>query len=52
MTPHGKIKMDTIQDTPDAKIQYQTEDGRTWRVTATKKADGTYQYGTPDEVKQ
>jgi ABC-type oligopeptide transport system substrate-binding subunit len=51
MTPHGKIKMDTIQEASNGKIQYQTEDGKTWRVDMTKQADGTYRYGTPDEVK-
>lgn len=51
MTPHGKIKMETVQETSDGRIQYQTEDGRTWRVDMSKQADGTYRYGTPDEVK-
>lgn len=51
MTTNGKIKMDTIQETPDGRIQYQTDDGKTWRVTMTKQADGTYSYGMPDEVR-
>lgn len=51
MTPHGKIKMETIQEATDGRIQYQTEDGKTWRVSMTKQADGTYRYGTPDEMK-
>jgi hypothetical protein len=51
ITPHGKIKMDTIQEASDGRIQYQTEDRKTWRVLMTKQADGTYRYGTPDEMK-
>jgi hypothetical protein len=51
MTPHGKIKMETIQETSNGRIQYQTVDGKTWRVDMTKQADGTYRYGMPDEVK-
>jgi hypothetical protein len=51
MTPYGKIKMDTVQPASDGKVQYQTEDGKTWRVEMTKQADGTYRYGTPVEVK-
>jgi hypothetical protein len=50
VTPHGKIKMDTVTEV-DGKIQYQTEDGRRWRVEMAKQADGTYQYGAPTEVK-
>lgn len=50
MTPHGKIKMDSVEE-KNGKIQYQTEDSKKWRVDMTKQADGTYRYGTPDEVK-
>jgi hypothetical protein len=51
VTPHGTIKMETAEETADGRIQYQTEDGKTWRVGMTKQADGTYRYGTPAEVK-
>jgi len=50
VTPHGKIKMETVREV-DGKVQYQTDDGRTWRVEMTRQADGTYRYGTPEEVK-
>lgn len=50
VTPHGKIRMDTVAE-QGGKIQYQTEDGRKWCVSYSKQADGTYQYGTPEEVK-
>jgi hypothetical protein len=49
MTTHGKIKMDTVED-KDGKIQYQTEDGKRWRVDMTLEVDKTYRYGTPEEV--
>ena len=50
MTPHGKIMMDSVEE-KDRKIQYKTEDGKTWRVGYSKRADGTYQYGMPEETK-
>src|SRR5262245_701379 len=50
MTPHGKIMTDSVVE-KDGKIEYKTEDGKHWRVTYSKRADGTYQYGMPDEVK-
>lgn len=49
-TPNGKIMTDTVTER-DGKIEYATEDGKRWRVTYSKQADGTYQYGTPDEMK-
>lgn len=51
VTPHGKIKMESVEEAQDGRIQYQTEDGKKWRVEMTKQADGKYLYGTPDEVK-
>ena len=52
MTPHGKIKMDTVIEDKDGMIQYQTtDDGKTWRVKPTKRDDGTYEFNTPIEVK-
>ena len=50
MTPNGKIMVDTVTEKND-KIEYETQDGKKWRVTYSKQADGTYQYGTPDELK-
>src|SRR5437763_1743714 len=50
MTPNGKIMTDSVEE-KDGKIQYKTDDGKQWRVTYSKRADGTYQYGTPEEVK-
>jgi hypothetical protein len=50
MTPNGKIMIDTVAE-KDGKIEYATEDGKRWRVSYSKRADGTYQYGTPDEMK-
>lgn len=50
MTPHGKIMTDSVEE-KDGKIQYKTADGKQWRVTYSKRADGTYEYGMPDGVK-
>ena len=50
MTPNGKILMNSVEERP-GEIEYKTEDGKRWRVTYSKRADGTYQYGTPDEIK-
>ncbi len=50
MTPNGKILTDTVEE-KGGKIEYTTEDGKKWRVGYLKNADGTYEYGTPDEVK-
>jgi hypothetical protein len=50
MTPNGKIMIGTVTE-KDGKIEYATEDGKRWRVSYSERADGTYQYGTPDEVK-
>jgi hypothetical protein len=50
VTPNGKIQTDTVEE-KGGQIEYKTEDGKKWRVTYSKRADGTYQYGTPDEVK-
>src|SRR4051812_13264738 len=50
VTPHGKIVIESVAE-KDGQIEYKTEDGKQWRVTYSKQADGTYQYGTPEEVK-
>jgi hypothetical protein len=50
VTPHGRIMTDSVAET-DGQIEYRTEDGKRWRVRYSKRADGTYEYGTPDEVR-
>jgi hypothetical protein len=50
ITPNGKIMTDTVAE-KNGKIEFNTQDGKRWSVDATKRTDGTYQYGTPDEVK-
>ncbi len=50
VTPHGKILTDTVTE-QDGRIRYATEDGKQWSVGYSKRADGTYQYGTPDHIK-
>jgi hypothetical protein len=49
-TPNGMILTDSVEE-KDGKILYKTEDGKQWRVGYSKRADGTYQYGTPEETK-
>lgn len=50
ITPHGKIRTDTVEER-GGKLEYQTGDGKRWRLDYAKRADGTYDYGTPDELK-
>lgn len=50
MTPNGKIMTDSVTE-QEGKIRYQTEDGKQWRVGYAKRADGTYHYTTPEQVK-
>ncbi len=50
VTPHGKIRIDTVAE-KDGKLRYTTQDGSAWMVTYVKQADGTFQYGTPEEAK-
>ena len=49
ITTHGKISTASALITETGKIQYQTEDGKIWRVTADKIQNG-YKYGTPNEI--
>ena len=50
VTPHGKILTDSVEERDD-KIEYSTQDGHRWRVGFSKRADGTYDYQTPEAVK-
>jgi hypothetical protein len=50
MTPNGKIRSASVKEVGD-KIEYQTEDGKRWRVRYSRRADGTYEYQTPEAVK-
>jgi hypothetical protein len=51
VTPHGRILTDSVEER-DGKIEYSTQDGRRWRVGFSKRADGTYEYETPEAVKK
>lgn len=50
VTPNGRIVVDSVESA-DGKIRYRTEDGKTWRVGYTRRADGTFRFDTPEEVK-
>jgi hypothetical protein len=47
VTPHGRIKMDTVDETADGRISYETSDGASFVVDARENADGTLRYGQP-----
>jgi hypothetical protein len=49
-TPNGRIVTDSVE-AAGGTIKYRTADGKAWRVKYTRRADGTYQYGTPEEVR-
>jgi hypothetical protein len=51
LTPHGKINLDSVQET-DRGVSYETTDKTKWDVSMEKAADGQYRYGTPDRVGQ
>jgi hypothetical protein len=46
--PHGQIDLSTVKETPDG-VEYQTEDGKKWRVSMTKEGE-RYRFGTPERV--
>jgi len=48
---HGRIRLDSVEESADGRIRYQTTDGKTWLVEMTPDANGSYRYGTPEEVK-
>ena len=50
MTTNGKVVAATVEE-KDGKIFYKTEDGKRWRVGYSKRADGTYEFRMPEEVK-
>jgi hypothetical protein len=51
VTPHGRIMMETVKELDSSSFLYQTEDGKHWAVQYSKRADGTYEYCTPEETK-
>jgi hypothetical protein len=48
-TPYGRVLPETATGGPDGSIRYRTEDGRSWKVSATPNAEVGYTYGTPTE---
>lgn len=49
-TPYGKIKMETVREI-NGQIEYQTADGRTWRVTPLRQVNGAFKFTDLQEVK-
>lgn len=47
ITPHGKIDLDAVQETPDGQITYKTTDGSRWKVSVDFTADGEPRFGQP-----
>ncbi|HZT82926.1 MAG TPA: hypothetical protein VFA26_22030 [Gemmataceae bacterium] len=51
--PNGrqKVVLDTVEETPDGRIRYQTTDGQTWVVEMKPTGDGRYKFGWPEPAK-
>jgi len=49
MTPHGRIKAESVQDVGDKRIRYETESGRKFELTATPEGNG-YRYSDAKAV--
>jgi hypothetical protein len=47
ITPHGMVVSGSSRDLAEGGVQYQTDDGRVWRVQV--RPDGSY--GAPEELK-
>lgn len=45
--PYGRVMPGSATDA-DGRIEFGTEDGSRWRVGYEKRADGTFEYGTPE----
>lgn len=45
-TTHGKIKLDTVQETLDG-VEYRTEDGKRWRVRMEPTEAGGFRFSEP-----
>jgi hypothetical protein len=50
MTPHGRIKLETVKAVDGNRIQYETEDGSVFRV-AYDRQGGNFRYKDPEKVK-
>jgi hypothetical protein len=51
ITPHGRIIPESVKETDDGRITYETEDESRWAVDMEKAPDGQYRYGKPEPVK-
>jgi hypothetical protein len=49
-TPHGKIDMNSVQETADG-VEYRTADGRHWKVVLERTPTGWRVRGDPEEIK-
>lgn len=51
VTPHERIVLETVRDTADGRIFYQTTDGSKWIVEFANNADGSVRYSAPVQTK-
>jgi hypothetical protein len=50
ITTHGRIDLESVQETRDGRISYRTANGSLWQVEISQNADGTPRYGEPVAV--
>jgi hypothetical protein len=50
VTPHGRIRMQTVTEVSGGRIQYETDDGSVIQVRYEATKDG-YRYSDPQRVK-
>ncbi len=48
VTPHGRINLDSVSESNTGGINYQTQDGSSWKVQVGSSADGTARYNQPE----
>lgn len=53
VTPYGRINMDSVSESQEGRINYQTQDGSSWQVQIETAADGSARYNQPvRQIKQ
>jgi len=51
VTPNGRIKTESVKEVDGGKVQFETEDGKKWKVGMEPDGKGGYRYDTPEAVK-
>ena len=50
VTPHGRIIAESVRSVSGNKIQYETDGGGVFQITA-EKQNGGYKYSAPEKIK-